>query len=432
MMMVLLFLNQPTSRGHSQLVIGVQWYNPACSRYCEGRPLVLPRSSLLQGLDRHVQKTLVPLAGTVGIKVTPHGAKKKKMVDRMEWGKPKFPPTANEKKEGGMITLLSSPHAHTLLFSFSYFSLQKPHTRARLPSLYLSLSFAKSMKPTMVDNLMYLDDYIDTIEALPLELQRNFTLLRELDGYAQELVESVAKESIDLINTIRDLDPNARIDRLKELGRLLTESLKRGEEKVALAKTTFDAVERHCNRLDADLVKFEEESPLGHERITSQPGLAPSARSLLREVAREKASASRGCDRDRKDGKMEKREAGGPKKRKLKDASPPPGSLRGSQALKEPRNLKALDKKNLNSAFGRPVYKAKKMKGGVPVDLPIDPNEPLYCYCQQVSYGEMVACDNTDCEIEWFHLACVDLKTVPKGKWYCDNCASKTKGKHRK
>lgn len=29
-------------------------------------------------------------------------------------------------------------------------------------------------------------------------------------------------------------------------------------------------------------------------------------------------------------------------------------------------------------------------------DMPIDPNEELYCYCQQVSYGEMVACDNDD------------------------------------
>lgn len=27
-------------------------------------------------------------------------------------------------------------------------------------------------------------------------------------------------------------------------------------------------------------------------------------------------------------------------------------------------------------------------------DLPIDPNEPKYCYCRQVSFGEMVACDN--------------------------------------
>lgn len=25
-----------------------------------------------------------------------------------------------------------------------------------------------------------------------------------------------------------------------------------------------------------------------------------------------------------------------------------------------------------------------------------DPNEPRYCICNQISYGDMVACDNTD------------------------------------
>ena len=30
------------------------------------------------------------------------------------------------------------------------------------------------------------------------------------------------------------------------------------------------------------------------------------------------------------------------------------------------------------------------------LDLPVDPNEPTYCLCNQVSYGEMVACDNPD------------------------------------
>lgn len=29
-------------------------------------------------------------------------------------------------------------------------------------------------------------------------------------------------------------------------------------------------------------------------------------------------------------------------------------------------------------------------------DMPIDDNEPRYCICQQVSFGEMVACDNDD------------------------------------
>ncbi|GKV23257.1 hypothetical protein SLEP1_g33008 [Rubroshorea leprosula] len=58
------------------------------------------------------------------------------------------------------------------------------------------------------------------------------------------------------------------------------------------------------------------------------------------------------------------------------------------------------------------------------LELPVDPNEPTYCFCNQVSFGEMVACDNPDCKIEWFHFGCVGLKEQPKGKWYCSDCAA--------
>lgn len=75
-----------------------------------------------------------------------------------------------------------------------------------------------------------------------------------------------------------------------------------------------------------------------------------------------------------------------------------------------------------------------------------DPNEPRYCYCNRVSFGEMVGCDGEECKIEWFHLECVGLRSAPKNcrcqfpcshtmpdgmsanmckstvKWYCDDC----------
>ena len=45
-----------------------------------------------------------------------------------------------------------------------------------------------------------------------------------------------------------------------------------------------------------------------------------------------------------------------------------------------------------------------------------DDTEPTYCYCNQVSYGEMVACDNAGkCPKEWFHLQCAGLTKAPKG-----------------
>lgn len=48
--------------------------------------------------------------------------------------------------------------------------------------------------------------------------------------------------------------------------------------------------------------------------------------------------------------------------------------------------------------------------------------EPTYCVCHQVSYGDMICCDNDACDIEWFHFQCVALTSKPKGKWYCPNC----------
>lgn len=42
-----------------------------------------------------------------------------------------------------------------------------------------------------------------------------------------------------------------------------------------------------------------------------------------------------------------------------------------------------------------------------------DEAEQRYCYCNEVSFGEMVACDNDACPREWFHLSCVGLSKPP-------------------
>jgi len=56
----------------------------------------------------------------------------------------------------------------------------------------------------------------------------------------------------------------------------------------------------------------------------------------------------------------------------------------------------------------------------------------LYCFCQRVSFGEMVGCDNDDCKFEWFHYECVGLKEPPKGKWFCPDCVERQKLKENK
>jgi hypothetical protein len=51
--------------------------------------------------------------------------------------------------------------------------------------------------------------------------------------------------------------------------------------------------------------------------------------------------------------------------------------------------------------------------------------EETYCLCGGISYGEMVACEDPTCKIEWFHYPCVGLAsgTTPPDKWYCPVCA---------
>jgi len=48
-----------------------------------------------------------------------------------------------------------------------------------------------------------------------------------------------------------------------------------------------------------------------------------------------------------------------------------------------------------------------------------------YCVCDRVSFGEMIACDDENCEKEWFHLACIGLTVAPEGSWLCDACQAR-------
>ncbi|CAO3641933.1 unnamed protein product [Mucor hiemalis] len=53
-----------------------------------------------------------------------------------------------------------------------------------------------------------------------------------------------------------ELSIEERRAKLEHIGQLLNEVLKKGEEKFALAKSTYDTVDCHCTRLDNNLQKI--------------------------------------------------------------------------------------------------------------------------------------------------------------------------------
>ncbi|KAH9867675.1 hypothetical protein IAQ61_008269 [Plenodomus lingam] len=80
---------------------------------------------------------------------------------------------------------------------------------------------------------------------------------------------------------------------------------------------------------------------------------------------------------------------------------------------------------NVKRAQGSKNKKKRKTEEETEQVDDIDPDEPKYCICDDVSYGAMISCDN-NCDKEWFHLPCMNMteEDIPsrRAKWYCPDC----------
>ena len=239
----------------------------------------------------------------------------------------------------------------------------------------------------MAATAMYLEHYLDSLETLPMELQRNFNLMRDLDTRSQEVLKEIDNMADSYLTSVKKLSPEKRSQKLDEIQELFSKSKEYGDDKVQLSMQTYELVDKHIRKLDSDLARFEAE---------------------LKDKA---LSGTKGSDKsERKKKKMQDKELDDeiPKKKKRKSQIPEA----------DPSPIPVV-----------PVLPLSLSHPSDVLDMPVDPNEPTYCLCHQVSYGEMIGCDNADCPIEWFHFACVGLTVKPKGKWFCPRCTAERKKK---
>ncbi|XP_055702765.1 inhibitor of growth protein 4-like isoform X1 [Phlebotomus papatasi] len=270
-----------------------------------------------------------------------------------------------------------------------------------------------------MSSALYLEHYLDGLEHLPNELQRNFNLMRDLDYRAQTIMQTIDEKSNEVLNSIAHSDSTTETSRretIKQIQELFNKAKEFGDDKVQLAIQTYELVDKHIRRLDSDLARFEGE-------------------------IQDKSSVSRGKydDISKKKRKGNDAKSLGKKKRPHSsedeakwnntNASPHVTKHKKQKVIQEKDNRKG-HKKNADAE-----ERIGDLEGhGTPhpsdvLDMPVDPNEPTYCLCHQVSYGEMIGCDNPDCPIEWFHFACVGLTIKPKGKWFCPKCFQDRKKK---
>ncbi|GAB2211049.1 hypothetical protein Droror1_Dr00016340 [Drosera rotundifolia] len=235
--------------------------------------------------------------------------------------------------------------------------------------------------------MSFIDEFQSNIELLPNILQKKYALLRDLDRSLQEIVgqneQRCEQEIEDIKLGVKSGNIMPDLSRIRFSDEAVDEqkhSIRIADEKVALAVQAYDLVDAHIQQLDQFLRISEDE--LRRETEAAAANALPDQKA----------------DANAKPGRVG--ESGRPGRKKSK-----PTTI----ATPAPANPMGMD-----------------------LDLPVDPNEPTYCVCNQVSFGEMVACDNPDCRIEWFHFGCVGLKEKPKGKWYCPDCASTQKRRKSK
>eukprot|EP00795_Rhopilema_esculentum_P006849 gene6849-12444_t len=191
-----------------------------------------------------------------------------------------------------------------------------------------------------------LDRSVDSIENLPYELQRNFTLLRDLDQRAHDLLSEIDKMCEEYMEKIRKLTPPEKKDYLNRIDSAFRKSREYGDDKVQLAIQTYEMVDRHIRKLDSDLARFEEDLKQQRQTQVQEPDEGRKRRS-------------------------EKIESGKKKKRSKIEPEEVPLPVSATPLITMATDMNVLD-------------------------MPVDPNEPTYCLCHQVSYGEMIGCDNPE------------------------------------
>lgn len=257
----------------------------------------------------------------------------------------------------------------------------------------------------------FVEDYLDCVENLPDDLQRHLSRLRELDlGQHQELLQE-----LDSLVTQYEEDCEDPVAQKRLLGKMqvpLIASQDIGDDKINIVQVLTDVIENKTRQLEHDSQNLD----FGRGEDEEQPPKPPPVKA-------KEEKGEKGAKRKKRDIENVKEDE------PTASPQPPKAPIVATKKPKKVAEAKVNQTKQKivrgKTAKKTVVEKPEKERGDSPdalANIEIDPDEPTYCLCDQVSYGEMIGCDNDLCPIEWFHFGCVQLQGKPKGKWFCPKC----------
>ncbi|KAF7493231.1 Inhibitor of growth protein 4 [Sarcoptes scabiei] len=228
----------------------------------------------------------------------------------------------------------------------------------------------------------YLEQFIESIQTLPCDLIRNLSLIHDLDI------------------KVRELDPESKTNYFDQIMNHMDRAQLLSEDKKELAHQIYNLVDKHIRRLDTELSRFDIDLDVPLDETTKDN---VANKSTINKKKRLKTST--------------------------KSKSTVISKTCNNKSVNDSNDISVNDGNNHSSSGSTSMVTKKINNSSELLEMEVDPNEPIYCICRRVSFGEMVGCDDPDCQIEWFHFACVGFTSKPKGKWYCPQCTLKRKSR---
>ncbi|KAM7325463.1 hypothetical protein ACRRTK_015716 [Alexandromys fortis] len=116
--------------------------------------------------------------------------------------------------------------------------------------------------------MLYLEDYLEMIEQLPMDLRDRFTEMREMDLQVQNAMDQLEQRVSEFFMNAKKNKPEWREEQMASIKKDYYKALEDADEKVQLANQIYDLVDRHLRKLDQELAKFKMELEADNAGIT--------------------------------------------------------------------------------------------------------------------------------------------------------------------
>lgn len=222
------------------------------------------------------------------------------------------------------------------------------------------------------------------------------------------------------------------------------DAIKLSQEKERFASRAVSLVSRHLERLNQELAKLEATTGVEvpeFKKEPSEPPTAPGSGNAIPSLANAAGTPTASGELSRNN-KRKHSSADTSSPLTFTPSQLPTSGANSSLPASVPANKRRAGQSRQTLRLSMSSIPPKEAEepassGYAPVEeVEVDEGEgsnagddmTLYCFCQKVSYGEMIGCDNKTCQYEWFHVSCLGLKETPIGNWYCPQCTALGKG----